>query len=71
MRVRVDPDICLGSGICVVDAPTVFELDEDDKAVVVDPTGATVSEDVLWEAARDCPTEAIVLEDDLGNQLYP
>jgi ferredoxin len=50
-------------------APTVFELDAENKAVVLDP--ASVNEQVLLEAAESCPQDAIIVEDDEGNQLYP
>ncbi len=69
MRARVDRDKCIGAGNCVVAAPTVFELDKENKAIVLDPS--SVSEKTLWEAAESCPTSAIIIEDDEGNQLYP
>ncbi len=49
--------------------PLVFKLDEEQKAVVLDPS--LVDEDTLLEAAESCPENAIIIEDDEGNQLYP
>jgi ferredoxin len=69
VRVRVDRDLCIGVGNCVAYAPTVFELDEENKAVVLDP--ASVDDDTVLEAAKSCPESAILVEDDEGNQLYP
>lgn len=69
MKVRVDRDICTGIGNCVVVAPGVFRLDEAKRAVVIDPAGA--DRDKLVEAAESCPMEAIIVEDDNGEQLYP
>ena len=69
VRVRVDRDLCIGVGNCVAYAPTVFELDEENKAVVLDP--ASVDDDTLLEAAKSCPESAILVENDEGNQLYP
>ncbi len=69
MKVRVDRDLCRGLGNCVVLAPTVFRLDEANKAVVTDPS--SVDEGRLFEAAESCSENAIVLEDDEGRQLYP
>ncbi len=69
MRVRVDRDLCLSVGNCVALAPTVFTLDEENKAVVLDPS--SVDDDTLLEAAESCPVDAIVVEDDEGHQLYP
>ena len=69
MKVRIDRNLCTGLGNCVALAPTVFELDEEDKAVVLDP--ASVPDDALLEAAESCPYDAIIIEDDEGNQVYP
>ncbi len=69
MRVRVDRDLCIGVGNCVAIVPTVFKLDEENKAVVLEP--ASVDDDALLEAAESCPVQAIILEDDEGRQLYP
>ncbi len=69
MKVRVDRELCSGVSNCVVIAPTVFELDEENKAIVLEP--GSVEEKTLWEAAESCPTHAIIKEDDEGNQLYP
>jgi ferredoxin len=69
MKVKVDRELCTGVGNCVAIAPTVFKLDDQNKAVVLDP--GSVNEETLMEAARSCPENAIILEDGEGNQLYP
>ena len=69
MKIKVDRNLCLGVGNCVAIAPTVFELDEENKAVVLDPS--SVDDDTLMEAAESCPEKAIIVEDDEGRQLYP
>lgn len=69
MKVKVDRESCIGVSNCVAIAPTVFKLDDQNKAVVLDPS--SVDEESLMEAARSCPENAIILEDDDGNQLYP
>lgn len=69
MKVRIDRALCLGLGNCVALAPTVFELDEEGKALVLDPSSVTA--DALLEAAESCPYNAIILEDDEGHQVYP
>ena len=69
MKVKVDRDLCIGVGNCVAYAPTVFALDEENKAVVLNPS--SVDDDTLLEAAESCPENAIIVEDDKGNQLYP
>jgi ferredoxin len=68
IHVEVDRGLCIGSGDCVDTAPDVFQLDDEDKAVVVDPDGASV-EDVV-EAAGNCPVSAITVVGDDGD-LYP
>jgi ferredoxin len=69
LKVRVDRELCIGVGNCVATAPTVFELDDQNKAVVLAP--GSVDEETLMEAAESCPENAIIVEDDEGNQLYP
>jgi len=69
LKVRVDRELCIGVGNCVAIAPTVFELDDENKAVVADP--GSVDKQTLMEAAESCPQDAIIIEDDEGNQLYP
>jgi ferredoxin len=66
--VRVDRSLCIGSGDCVDTAPDVFQLDEEDKAVVVDPDGA--SADDIIQAAGNCPVSAIFVVGEEGD-LYP
>jgi ferredoxin len=50
-------------------APTVFKLDEENKAVVLDPS--SIDDATLLEAAESCPEQAIIVEDDEGHQLFP
>lgn len=69
MKVKVDRNLCIGVGNCVAYAPTVFALDEENKAVVLDPS--PVNDEILLGAAESCPENAIIVEDDEGNQLYP
>jgi len=69
MKVIVDRSLCVGIGNCVAVAPSVFKLDEENKAIVLDIS--SVSEDKIMSAAESCPVNAIIIEDDQGNQLYP
>ncbi len=68
IRIEIDRGLCIGSGDCVDTAPDVFELDREDKAVVIDPDGAPV--DVVIEAAGNCPVTAIFVFGEDGD-LYP
>ncbi|MDO8672185.1 MAG: ferredoxin [Dehalococcoidia bacterium] len=69
MKVRVDRNLCTGVGNCVAIAPTVFDLDDEKKVVLLDPSSG--DDDLLWEAAESCPQDAIILLDDEGTQLHP
>jgi len=69
LKVKVDRNLCTGVSNCVAYAPTVFQLDKQNKAVVLDVN--SVDEKMLWTAAESCPENAIILEDDNGNQVYP
>jgi ferredoxin len=69
MKVRVDRNLCVGMGNCVDFAPTVYTLDEENKATVTNPK--SVDDDTLLESAKSCPVKAIIIEDKDGHQLYP
>jgi ferredoxin len=69
VKVKVDRDLCVGISNCVAVAPSVFKLDESGKAIVLN--AASVSEAKLMSAAESCPVNAIIVEDEDGNQLYP
>jgi ferredoxin len=53
----VDADLCTGCGACADTCTAVFEMGDDDVAVVKNPTGAPESE--IQEAIDGCPAEAI------------
>ena len=69
MKLAIDRRRCIGVGNCVAIAPSVFKLDSENKAIVLDPSSA--DEQTVLEAAESCPENAITVEDDEGNQLYP
>lgn len=68
-RIEVDRNLCIGATTCVAVSPEVFEMDDENKAIVKNPTGDT--DENIIEAARACPVAAIFLYDDAGNQIYP
>ncbi len=69
MKVKIDRELCTGLSNCVAIAPTVFKLDEENKVVLLDPS--SVDDHILMDAAESCPQNAIIIEDDEGNQVYP
>jgi ferredoxin len=68
-KVVVDRDLCIGAAPCVVVAPSVFQLDEENKAYVVDQNAA--DGDTILLAAQSCPVQAIIVYDEDGKQIYP
>jgi ferredoxin len=64
MKVVVDPDICLGCGVCESIAPNIFILgDEVYAKVIMDPVPEQMR-DVVEEAVSECPEEAISIVED-------
>jgi len=63
---RIDEGACIAQGDCVEVAPRVFQL--GDRASVI----GTGPDELLMQAAANCPVEAITLVDsDTGEQVYP
>ena len=67
--VSIDQSRCIGAGNCVHIAPTVFQLDEENIAYLIDPT--SVDDETVLDAARSCPTNAIYLDTEDGQAVYP
>ena len=83
-HIVVDPDLCIGAASCVTIAPEAFTLNAENKAEVLDHGSApeapryarevelTPEElDAVIMGAQSCPTLAITVTDENGNQLYP
>lgn len=68
-RILVNRELCESNAECVSLAPEVFELDDEDICVVLDPEGAKSKRILL--AARACPVDAITLIDEDGEQVWP
>lgn len=69
LYVEVDEGRCIGVGYCETCAPGVFRLNARRIAEVIDPQGGT--EDEIMEAAQQCPVDAIIVETEEGDQLWP
>lgn len=83
IKVKVDPQLCIGAASCIVVDPAHFELNTEGKAEVkkeesdhmlgyeleleVDEAG----KEKIMDAARSCPTQAIFVYDENGQQLFP
>lgn len=69
-KVQVKRAECIGAASCVAFSPTVFELDGENKAVILD--GADDTAENLLMAAQSCPTKAIVVTDvETGEVVWP
>jgi len=69
-RIKVDRDLCIGAASCVALAAKTFQLDSENKAIVLSEDADTV--EAIRLAAESCPTKAIILEDaETGKQESP
>jgi ferredoxin len=60
MKVAVDTSLCLGSGMCALTTPAVFDLDEDQAIVVLrDPEPPPAEYEAVLAAAQRCPAAVI------------
>jgi len=67
-RGTIDQDEGMSVGRGVADFPSAFGFDDDELATVV-PTAAELSDQQLLRAARNCPSRAITVIDDDGNEV--
>lgn len=68
-RVQVDPEVCIGSGICAGTAPEQFELVAGKARSRRETIGP---DDRVLDAAQSCPVEAISVRDlAAGTDLAP
>ncbi|MEO8635080.1 MAG: ferredoxin [Gemmatimonadales bacterium] len=68
-KISVNRELCASNAECVSMAPEVFELDDEDFCVVIDPEGA--KDKRILDAARACPVDAITLIASDGEQIWP
>jgi ferredoxin len=61
MKVTVDMGLCQANGACVLVAPEVFDLDDEDVLHWADEVGEEQRAEVE-EAVRACPVQAIALD---------
>jgi ferredoxin len=84
-KIVVNRDLCIGAASCVITAPSVFELDGENKAVMLlkdnvknsgpsvrpDLSDQALDDDTIINAAKSCPTKAILVYDEDDQQIYP
>lgn len=69
-KIVVKRDECIGAASCIAFSPTVFQLDGETKAVIID--GANDTPENILMAAQSCPTKAIEVTDtETGELVWP
>lgn len=63
MRVEVDRDRCEGNAVCVGIDPDLFDLDDDDYAVVKATPIPADKEAHAQQAVEECPRAALIRKD--------
>jgi ferredoxin len=60
MKVTVDTSLCIGSGMCAMTAPAVFDQDADEAVVVLrDPEPPPDQRAAVLAAVQRCPAAVI------------
>ena len=62
MKAIVDPDICIGCGLCADTCPGVYRMEGDKAVTCVDLIPAEQHE-CARKGAEECPVEAIKIAD--------
>jgi ferredoxin len=60
MKIEVDWNLCDGNGLCTVEAPEVFELDDEDNLIIHQESPGEELRDKV-RAATMCPKAAITI----------
>jgi ferredoxin len=63
VRIVVDTQLCQGHGVCMGEAPEVFEVSRDGKLTVLRPEPPEELRSQLEAAVKYCPTGALSIED--------
>lgn len=63
MRVVVDFDKCQSNALCMASCPEVFEVRDDGFLYILDENPPESLRLKVAEAARQCPTQSITVED--------
>jgi ferredoxin len=66
MEIRVDTDLCEANAVCCGLAPDVFELDDDEQLLILQPEPPQDRLDRVSLAVARCPKNALQLLDRPG-----
>jgi ferredoxin len=61
VRISLNRDECVGTGCCESVAPSIFRVDDDGCAEILEPNPAPELRDRVRDAARLCPMQCISL----------
>jgi ferredoxin len=68
-QITIDRSLCSGYAECAGIAPEVFRLGKDKISTIIDPEGT--DDELILDAARACPVDAIILVDEYEDQVWP
>ena len=63
MKIKVDPEVCVGTGSCITISPELFELNDEGVAMVKAAEVPSELASACREAAESCPVDAISIEE--------
>jgi ferredoxin len=63
MKIKVDHDVCISSGACVLEAPEVFDQDDEGLVVLVDDEPPVHLHAAARRALGACPAAVITIEE--------
>ncbi|HHP7236939.1 ferredoxin [Longibacter sp.] len=70
VSVKIDRTLCIGSGNCTNLAPEIFEIDDANLVDFQDET-PDIDQGRLVESCAICPVDALIVEDEDGEQIVP
>ena len=62
-HVRVDRDVCIGAGLCLLAAPEVFDQGDDGLVLLLGTEPPDPTDPAVREAVRCCPSGALTMQD--------
>ncbi len=69
-HILIDREACVADKLCSDKAPDVFELDDEQKPIVVNPD-TKWPENLIW-IAKNCPVDAVTIIDaETGETVWP
>ncbi|MCF6276469.1 MAG: ferredoxin [Candidatus Magasanikbacteria bacterium] len=68
-KIVIDKEGCIGARSCVVVAPEIFKMNEENIAYIINPDAS--DDDILKMSAEACPVLAVHLYDENGNKIFP